>query len=260
MVDLMRPDHGGRGVAGDDRRHPDRPAGQEGNHRRDHRRGAGDARVRRQGADVARRAALGRYRRHRRRRRAHLQHFHGRRCSSRRPPARRSPSTATAACRPSPAAPMCSRRSAPTSSCTPEQVAPCIEQDRHRFHVRPEPSSGHDVTWPPVRREMGVRTIFNILGPLTNPAGAPNMLMGVFHPDLVGIQVARAAAPWRRTRLGGVRPRRSGRNFARRGDPGRRAARRTDHASTKSIPRISASPWPRPAICAWKTPSSLRRC
>jgi len=36
---------------------------------------------------------------------------------------------------------------------------------------------------------MGVRTIFNILGPLTNPAGAPNILMGVFHPDLVGIQV-----------------------------------------------------------------------
>jgi anthranilate phosphoribosyltransferase len=41
----------------------------------------------------------------------------------------------------------------------------------------------------PVRREMGVRTIFNILGPLTNPADAPNILMGVFHPDLVGIQV-----------------------------------------------------------------------
>src|SRR3546814_12685213 len=41
----------------------------------------------------------------------------------------------------------------------------------------------------PVRREMCVRTLFNILGPLTNPAGAPNILMGVFHPDLVGIQV-----------------------------------------------------------------------
>ena len=40
----------------------------------------------------------------------------------------------------------------------------------------------------PIRREMGVRTIFNILGPLTNPAGAPNILMGVFHADLVGIQ------------------------------------------------------------------------
>jgi anthranilate phosphoribosyltransferase len=41
----------------------------------------------------------------------------------------------------------------------------------------------------PVRRELGVRTIFNILGPLTNPAGAPNILMGVFHADLVGIQI-----------------------------------------------------------------------
>jgi anthranilate phosphoribosyltransferase len=41
----------------------------------------------------------------------------------------------------------------------------------------------------PVRREMGIKSIFNLLGPLTNPAGAPNILMGVFHPDLVGIQV-----------------------------------------------------------------------
>ena len=41
----------------------------------------------------------------------------------------------------------------------------------------------------PVRKELGIRTIFNILGPLTNPAGAPNILMGVFHPDLVGIQI-----------------------------------------------------------------------
>jgi len=41
----------------------------------------------------------------------------------------------------------------------------------------------------PIRRELGIKTIFNILGPLTNPASAPNILMGVFHPDLVGIQV-----------------------------------------------------------------------
>lgn len=41
----------------------------------------------------------------------------------------------------------------------------------------------------PVRKELGIKTIFNILGPLTNPASAPNILMGVFHPDLVGIQV-----------------------------------------------------------------------
>jgi anthranilate phosphoribosyltransferase len=41
----------------------------------------------------------------------------------------------------------------------------------------------------PVRKELGVRTLFNILGPLTNPADAPHILMGVFHADLVGIQV-----------------------------------------------------------------------
>jgi anthranilate phosphoribosyltransferase len=41
----------------------------------------------------------------------------------------------------------------------------------------------------PVRKELGVRTMFNILGPLTNPASAPNILMGVFHADLVGIQI-----------------------------------------------------------------------
>ena len=41
----------------------------------------------------------------------------------------------------------------------------------------------------PVRKELGIKTIFNLLGPLTNPASAPNILMGVFHPDLVGIQV-----------------------------------------------------------------------
>jgi anthranilate phosphoribosyltransferase len=41
----------------------------------------------------------------------------------------------------------------------------------------------------PVRKEMGIKTLFNLLGPLTNPASAPNILMGVFHSDLVGIQV-----------------------------------------------------------------------
>jgi anthranilate phosphoribosyltransferase len=41
----------------------------------------------------------------------------------------------------------------------------------------------------PIRKELGVRTLFNILGPLTNPASAPHILMGVFHPDLVGIQI-----------------------------------------------------------------------
>lgn len=71
---------------------------------------------------------------------------------------------------------------------TPEQVGQCIEQTGMGFMFAPNhhPAMKNVA---PIRKEMGVRTIFNILGPLTNPADAPNILMGVFHPDLVGIQV-----------------------------------------------------------------------
>jgi anthranilate phosphoribosyltransferase len=71
---------------------------------------------------------------------------------------------------------------------SPEQVAACIEETGIGFMFAPNHHSAMKHV-APVRREMGIRTIFNILGPLTNPAGAPNTLMGVFHPDLVGIQV-----------------------------------------------------------------------
>jgi len=71
---------------------------------------------------------------------------------------------------------------------TPTQVAACIETTGIGFMFAPSHHSAMKNV-APIRREMGVRTIFNILGPLTNPAGAPNTLMGVFHPDLVGIQV-----------------------------------------------------------------------
>ncbi|MDX9698384.1 MAG: anthranilate phosphoribosyltransferase [Rhodocyclaceae bacterium] len=70
---------------------------------------------------------------------------------------------------------------------SPEQVAECVEATGIGFMYAPAHHSAMKNV-APVRREMGVRTIFNILGPLTNPAGAPNTLMGVFHPDLVGIQ------------------------------------------------------------------------
>ena len=71
---------------------------------------------------------------------------------------------------------------------SPELVATCLEETGIGFMFAPNhhASMKHAA---PVRKELGVRTIFNILGPLTNPAGAPNQLMGVFHPDLVGIQV-----------------------------------------------------------------------
>ena len=68
------------------------------------------------------------------------------------------------------------------------QVAQCIRETGVGFMFAPNHHPAMKNVGP-VRRELGVRTIFNILGPLTNPAGAPNILMGVFHPDLVGIQV-----------------------------------------------------------------------
>ena len=71
---------------------------------------------------------------------------------------------------------------------TPEQVAQCIAETGIGFMFAPNHHSAMKHA-APVRRELGVRTIFNILGPLTNPANAPQQVMGVFHADLVGIQV-----------------------------------------------------------------------
>jgi anthranilate phosphoribosyltransferase len=70
----------------------------------------------------------------------------------------------------------------------PEAIAQCIAETGVGFMFAPNhhPAMKNVA---PVRRELGIKTLFNILGPLTNPAGAPNILMGVFHPDLVGIQV-----------------------------------------------------------------------
>jgi anthranilate phosphoribosyltransferase len=70
----------------------------------------------------------------------------------------------------------------------PDQIAACLKEVGIGFMFAPNhhPAMKNVA---PVRKELGVRTLFNILGPLTNPAGAPNILMGVFHPDLVGIQV-----------------------------------------------------------------------
>ena len=70
----------------------------------------------------------------------------------------------------------------------PHQVAQCIESTGVGFMYAPVHHPAMKMV-APVRKELGVRTLFNILGPLTNPADAPNILMGVFHPDLVGIQV-----------------------------------------------------------------------
>jgi anthranilate phosphoribosyltransferase len=70
---------------------------------------------------------------------------------------------------------------------TPEQVGQSIDQIGIGFMFAPN-FHGAMKYAAPVRKELGVRTLFNVLGPLTNPAGADNQVMGVFHPDLVGIQ------------------------------------------------------------------------
>ena len=73
-------------------------------------------------------------------------------------------------------------------NCSPQEIARCIADVGIGFMFAPNhhPAMKNVA---PVRKELGVRTLFNILGPLTNPAGAPHILMGVFHADLVGIQI-----------------------------------------------------------------------
>jgi anthranilate phosphoribosyltransferase len=71
---------------------------------------------------------------------------------------------------------------------SPEKIAQCVKEVGIGFMFAPNhhPAMKNVAA---LRKELGVRTMFNILGPLTNPAGAPNILMGVFHSDLVGIQI-----------------------------------------------------------------------
>ena len=71
---------------------------------------------------------------------------------------------------------------------SPEKIAQCVQEVGIGFMFAPNhhPAMKNVAA---LRKELGVRTLFNILGPLTNPAGAPNILMGVFHSDLVGIQI-----------------------------------------------------------------------
>ncbi len=71
---------------------------------------------------------------------------------------------------------------------SPEAVARCINEVGVGFMFAPafHPAMRHAG---PVRREIGIRTVFNILGPLTNPAGAQTQLLGVAFPELGGIMV-----------------------------------------------------------------------
>ena len=109
---------------------------------------------------------------------------------SSRPAACASPSTATDRCRASPAAPTSSRRSASASRAPPAVVERCLAEAGIGFFFAPtfHPSMRHAA---PARRELGVRTAFNLLGPLTNPAGATRQLVGVPRPEFTEL-LARA--------------------------------------------------------------------
>ena len=129
----------------------------------------------------------GGYLRHRRRCRTHLQHLHrqragrrGRGCAGGQ--ARRA--FGVFDLRLGGRAGSAGRQPAPEPR---NRSAQCIDQIGIGFMFAPN-FHGAMKYAAPVRRELGVRTMFNVLGPLTNPAGADNQVMGVFHQDLVGIQ------------------------------------------------------------------------
>ena len=130
----------------------------------------------------------------------------------------------------------------------PEQVARCIDAVGIGFMYAPLHHPAMKVV-APVRKEMGVRTLFNILGPLTNPADARNILMGVFHRIWSGSRCGCYSNSARSGR-GGVGSRRHGRTLARRSDPGREL-RDGGSVNTRCPRKISASPWRRAATCAW---------
>ena len=177
--------------------------------RRDRRLRRGDARAR--ASPVTPSGAPGRHRRHRRRRRPHVQHLHGggarrRRGGSRRGEARQP--RRQLACR---LAPTCSRRSAFELEQPPERIARSIDELGFGFmFARAHHPAMRLVA--PVRQEIGIRTVFNVLGPLANPAGARDGVFGVYSAALAahlrrGARRARRAACVRRPRR--ARPRRA---------------------------------------------------
>ena len=109
-------------------------------------------------------------------------------------------------------------------------------RDRHRLHVRAQPPSGDEERRRRCARNSACARSSTSSGPLTNPADAPNILMGVFHPDLVGIQVRALQRLGAEHARGGLRPRRHGRGLARRRDDGRRVQGRR-HPRVRDPPR-----------------------
>ena len=227
----LRPHDVGRGDALADGRPADGAARARRNRRRDHRRGHHHARQ-----DAGREGAAGRDRRGRHRRRCLrlLQHLDLRGASSWRAPACRSPSTATARCRRSPAPPTCSARSASRSISTPTQVGRCIHEAGIGFMFAPAHHPAMKNVGP-TRVELGTRTIFNLLGPLSNPASVKRQMIGVFSRQWIEPMAQVLEESRLGMRLGRARLRRARRDHHRRADPRGGAGKRQgphlrDHA------------------------------
>ena len=147
-----------------------------------------------------------------------------------------------------PAAPTCSRRSASTSSSAERGSRRCLDEVGIGFLFAPALPPGHAARRRPCAKELGVRTVFNLLGPLANPAGATRQLIGVYDRALVEPMARGAAAARLRARLGRARRRRPRRDLvcgptrvavlqdgARRGAPPRTGGRRLAAAPDRGL-------------------------
>ena len=256
MDTIMR----GRGDARADRRLPRRAAAEGRDGGRDRRLRRGDARARRSPVQPDARRPR-RHGRHRRRRRQDVQHLDRRRARRGRGGRRRREARQ----------PRRSRRSSGSADVLealgfelelpPERIARSIDELGFGFMFAPthHPAMKHAA---PVRRELAARTVFNVLGPLTNPAGARAQVVGVYSPALVPMIADVLAAARRAPRIRRARRRRHRRALARRAEPRLRGRRRRRAPSARSTRSTSASRAATRRSCAAarrrRTPRAIR--
>ena len=231
-------DHARRGDAGADRRLPRRAAAEGRDGGRDRGLRGGDARAR--AARCARSATTSSTRQARAATARARSTSRPRRRSSRRRPARASRSTATAPSRRPPGSADVLEALGFQLEQPPERIAQSIDELGFGFMFAPShhPAMRHAA---PVRRELAARTVFNVLGPLTNPAGARAQVIGVYAPALVPHDRGRARAARRAARVRRPRRRRDRRALAGRPEPRLRGRRRRRCASARSTRSSSAS-------------------
>ena len=232
-------DHVGRGDAGADRRLPRRAAPEGRDRRRDRGRRGGDARARDRGASRSATTSST----------PPAPAATAARRSTSRPPPRSSPrrpaqasrSTATARSRRSPGSADVLEALGFELDLPPERIAQSIDELGFGFMFAPthHPAMKHAG---PVRRELAARTVFNVLGPLTNPAGARAQVVGVYSPELVPVIADVLAQARRAPRVRRARRGRHRRALARRPEPRLRGRRRRRARGARSTRSTSASP------------------